>query len=83
MRDTWPLFVFISLERKDDRCKTGAYKVGNCNLLFLEYSKSHVGVWIEGNSNEIALHFTFVEEMRDTWPLLVFISLQRKIYLYI
>ena len=68
MRDTLPVLVSNSLERKDDPCKSDSQT-------FYPFWKN---AWHFTPVEVIALHFTFVDKMRDTLPFLVFNSLERK-----
>ena len=60
--------VFYSLERTDDPCKSDSQT-------FYPFWKN---AWHFTTVKLIAQHFTFVDEMRDTVPFLVFNSLERK-----
>ena len=70
MRDTLPFLVFNSLERKDDPCKSDS-------PTFYPFWKN---AWHFTPVKVIAQHYTFFEKMRDTFPFLVFNSLERKDY---
>ena len=68
MRDTLPVLVFYSLERKDDPCKSDSQT-------FYPFWKN---AWHFTSVKVIAQHFTFVDKMPDTIHFLVFNSLERK-----
>ena len=92
LRDTWPLLVLISLEEREDPCKTGGTKkLTNTvsNLLF------HGGVWYEvckpcmwvpkiGVIKKVISHkFTVSDKICDTLSLIPFISLQGILFLFL
>ena len=68
MRDTLSFILFYSSERKDDSCKSD-------RPTFYTFWKF---LWHFTPVKVRALHFTFVDKMRDTLPFLVLISLERK-----
>ena len=68
MRATLSFIVFYSSEWKDDPCKSDRPK-------FYPFWKI---AWHFTTVKVRALHFTYVDKMRDTLPFLVLISLERK-----